>query len=302
MNAISQLHPADEAEQEKAECRTRHRYVCQELIDLGMKLARRAAQRALDEDDDAQAAQNQAAHNTRPPNTAPTPSARDPNLAFTRLSCSVRLAVTLEARIVNNFFARAPATRAPASSANAGPADAQARSQNLANLQAAADHGILSSALGGMMANRDDRWQLQETFDDIIEDTLSAFPDDSLPAHFARACRALDIEPDLAALPPDLAEFLAPPQRPAPGSPKGQADQAANHTPPSHQPAETTPHSTQPPNPPDRAEPATAIQAPKPANATQANQTWPLPTAPNPGRPNHAPPIPAPPDRWPRAC
>ncbi len=199
MNAYTSPQQTEEAER-----RARHLSVCQELIDLGLKLARAAAQRALDAHE-----QSQPDH---PADTQNQTQARDPNLAFTRLSASVRHAVALEARIAGNAFARP----APAPHPGTTPDEA------LEDLLTAADHGALSSALTRLTDHREDRWQLQETLADIIEDTLTTFPDDPLPTHFARACLALNIQPDLTMLPPDLASLVAssPPDRwprPQPG-------------------------------------------------------------------------------------
>ncbi len=176
---------------EAAQRRTRHLSVCQELIDIGMKLARAAAERALDSHEQAKAA-----------NTPHTPPVRDPDLTFNRHAAGVRQAVALEARVANNAFARPVAAAAAQDSAST--------DHKLQQFRSALDRGTLEDALTQLTDDHAESWQLQETFGDIIEDTLSAFPDDPLSAHFARACLALDIEPDLASLPPDLAALLEP--------------------------------------------------------------------------------------------
>ncbi len=184
MNAYTDIPQPDEAER-----RARHLAVCQELIDLGMVLARNAAQRAVDAHEEAQ---------TTP--TQETQQPRDPNLAFTRLAACVRHAVALEARIASNAFARP----APASGHDTGPG------LDLAEIYDVLQRETLNKALIHLTAEREDRWDLQQTFHDIIDDTFTAFPADPLLAHFTRACVALDIAPDIAALPPGLAGELAP--------------------------------------------------------------------------------------------
>ncbi len=177
---------------DEAQRRTRHLSVCQELIDLGMKLARAAAERALYAHEQATAASTQASQ---------TPPPRDPDLTFSRLAAGVRQAVTLEARLASNAFARLATAAAP---------DTASTDRKLAEFRGALDRGTLEDALTHLTDDHADSWQLQQTFGDIIEDTLSAFPDDALSAHFARACLALGIAPDLASLPPDLGALLEP--------------------------------------------------------------------------------------------
>ena len=84
MNAIQAI-PREEAHDRTA----RHLDQCKELADLSMQLARKAAQKALQEADSAE----------KPEATAP----RKPNatLLFTRLAACARATIALEARIAN---------------------------------------------------------------------------------------------------------------------------------------------------------------------------------------------------------
>ncbi len=61
-----------------------------------------------------------------------------------------------------------------------------------------------------------DRTELQATIRDIVNDSLTAFPDQHVSTHFHRVCEALDIAADRLALPPHLESQLRPPDHPPP--------------------------------------------------------------------------------------
>ncbi len=163
-----------------------------------MQLTRAAATRAL------AAAEAEAAHPTpasthpaTPDAASPIPRTPDPNLAFARLASAVRQAVKLEAQIAAGVFTRAPA-------ATAHP------ELDVAALNRAADHGLLSSGLRRLTETHPDRYALHETIQDTIEETLADHPEDPLPTHFARACQILGLTPDFSSFPDHLVEFLHP--------------------------------------------------------------------------------------------
>ena len=98
--------------QSQEERTARHLSACQELAELGMQLARIAAQKALRD--------WQAEEATRPGETPPaTTRSADPSLTFTRLSLAVRQAITLEAQIAAGpeAFLRPTARSAPRAAA-----------------------------------------------------------------------------------------------------------------------------------------------------------------------------------------
>ncbi len=196
LNAISpQTHT------EEAERRQRHLSVCQEIIDLGMKLTRAAAQRALD------AAEEEAQPHARPASTtaeAPNPNhrPRDPNLTFSRLSRGVLQAVTLEAQIAAGAFNRAAVPRLAAST---GTAEQDARVQQLC---AVVNRGLVTQGLHRLTETHPDRWSLGEAIEDAVDDSLAGYPDDPLSAHFTRACQALDLTATLEGFPDYLVEAL----------------------------------------------------------------------------------------------
>ena len=185
MNAISPLPPA-----ELEECRARHLAVCQELIDLGMKLTRRAAAQAIEA----------AEAPTPEPDEHPAPQ-RDHNLAFARLSRSVRQSVTLEAQIVVNAFARPGSIQ---------PGPHACTEDELDEIRAVLDRDAINHAFEGVIQTHPDRRQIAEILPRIIEGSFAAFPDHPLPTHFAHICRKVGVTPDGTTLPPHLTERLAP--------------------------------------------------------------------------------------------
>ncbi len=174
-----------------------------------MQLTRAAATRALAAAAEAEAAHPTPAstHPTTPDAASPTPRTPDPNLAFTRLACAVRQAVKLESQIAAGAFARAPAAACP--------------QHNLEDLTRAADHGLVSDALHRLTENHPDRWDLRETLDEAIEDTLATYPEDLLSTHFVRACHTLGLTPSLTGFPDFLVETLHPLPTSWPPSPDG---------------------------------------------------------------------------------
>ncbi len=103
LNAVTPLAEPAEAAQ-AARRKSRHLAQCEELAELGLSMARHTAAIAL-------------AQPIPEPTPEPTPApiAQQPNhaIAFARLACAVRHAITLEARIAADAFQpRAPAARA----------------------------------------------------------------------------------------------------------------------------------------------------------------------------------------------
>ena len=122
MNALTPI-----AIQSQEERTARQLSACQELAELGMQLARIAAQKALRDWQAEEAAQ---------PGETPRATTRsaDPSLTFVRLSLAVRQAITLEAQIAAGpeAFLRpasrsAPPRRHPAGPGRATPPRPQAR-------------------------------------------------------------------------------------------------------------------------------------------------------------------------------
>ncbi len=179
------LYPDEEAPR-----RERHLAIAQELIDLSIELTRYAAQRV------------RAAHEESLTSPAPQPPARDPDLTFHRLAACTRHCVALEAQIANNAFAQ-PASR------QATPRQAATPGIDLHEIAVFLNRETIATALTHLTEHREDRQDLSESFDAIIEDTFSAFPEDPLCAHFNHACQALGIPPNLAALPARLAAEIA---------------------------------------------------------------------------------------------
>ncbi len=202
LNAISPQTHISEARRE------RHLAVCQEIIELGMKLTRSAARRALEADEDEAQRRADAANTapTRPEPAPPNPRASDPSLTFHRISRTVLHAVAIETEIANGTF-RAPAFSASTSRALADDDQAEAR---LKDLCAAANRGVVADGLRRLAEHRPDRWALHDAIEDTVEESFADHPDDALPAHFARACQTLGLAPTLEGFPEDLIEALSP--------------------------------------------------------------------------------------------
>ncbi len=175
------------------------------MRDLGLQLARAAAARAL------------AAHEqTEPSEATPTPKPADPDLAFARHSRSVRQSVELWEKITSNTFARRTQTQTQTSNFDPDPDlydDLCNHPQTQKPAYCELDRGNLHEAVGTLAAAHPNNAEICETLDEIIEETLTAHPDDHLSANFARICQAYDIEPDRFRLQPHLESQLRPPVR-----------------------------------------------------------------------------------------
>ena len=202
-------HPP-QAPNEEAERRQRHLSVCQEVMDLSMKLTRVAARRALDAADDE--AQARAANpDPTPEPLQPTPKTRDLNLAFTRVSRIALQAVTLEARIAAGAFNRAGASRAPAD------VSTQEEDARIHSLCAALDRDLVVHGLERLTETHPDRQALRQSAEDALDDSLADHPEEPLSAHFARVCQALNLTPTVEGFPDYLVEALHP-EPPPPGA------------------------------------------------------------------------------------
>ncbi len=193
---------------------------CLELRDLGMALARAAAARALAAHDQPHPTQ-QPAPATKPPTPQPALAAKpaDPDLAFARHSRSVRQSVELWEKIVNNTFARRPQSPHPAWSEPAYP-DLDADLDDTLEDEyerprfSVGDAGNLYEAVGNLALISPAHNAIPETLPEIIEETLTAHPDDHLSTNFARICEIFGIAPDRSRLQPHLESQLRPPPHP----------------------------------------------------------------------------------------
>ena len=197
------------------ERRARHLSVCQELIDLGLKLARAAAQRALDSagaepGERATKRSKASATSSEPADEQNAARAPDPALAFTRLSRCLQQSVTLEARIAADAF-RAPASRAPvsrkAAEASANTARFDAETLELVHV---VNRVAVSDGLHRLTEDHPDRWSLYYTIEETVEKSLADYPDDPLCTHFARTCAIFGLTPNLTGFPDHLIECLSP--------------------------------------------------------------------------------------------
>ena len=196
LNAIPP-HPDPQAQQ-----RAENLAACLEMRDLGLQLARAAAARAL------------AAHESpTAPESPPAPKQPDPDLAFARHSRSVRQSVELWEKITSNTFVRRPHQSWTGSSNFDPDPDLDGPYDDQKPAYCVADPGNLYEAVGNLALIDPNHAAIPENLPDIIEETLTAHPDDHLSANFARVCQFYGIEPDRFRLQPHLESQLRPPVR-----------------------------------------------------------------------------------------
>ena len=204
LNAI----PPPPTDPTQAQHRAENLAACLEMRDLGLQLARAAAIRAL-----AAHEQSQAVPAPETSDSPPTPKQADPDLAFARHSRSVRQSVELWEKITSNTFARRPAAQTWSDSSNFNPdpyldlLDDNSEQPPYSEL----DRGNLYEAVGNLALIHPAYAEIPETLNEIIEQTLTAHPDDHVSVNFARVCQAYDIAPDRTRLQPHLESQLRPP-------------------------------------------------------------------------------------------
>ncbi len=168
-----------------------------------MQLARAAAARVL-------AAQEQP---QTTPNPTPTAKPADPDLAFARHASGVRQAVELWEKITNNTFARRPHPAQTCAEPPDPDLDLDACLDDLEEPPAfsVADQGNLYEAVATLALHHSSHAAIPETLPEIIEQTLTAHPDDHLSTNFARICKIFGITPNRHLLLPHLESQLRPP-------------------------------------------------------------------------------------------
>ncbi len=188
MNAISPIPlPASRAA-EAEERRARHLEACREMFEHGMALMRRAAARALAEDEP-------------PPEPAATPAppepARrtDPNIAFTRLCRAVRQTMLLECRIAAGEPACAP-TAAPHNFA------AAASPRRMA----------LKRGLDEASANHPEAARLRRALYERMDHELADDPDETadLETLLVLICKDFGLTPDYSRMPDEILDIYGP--------------------------------------------------------------------------------------------
>jgi hypothetical protein len=203
LNAISPCQPDDDAERTKRQMR-----MCAELADLGMKLARGAAARALadwaerEEPATAEAlsepeiaAPTRLAAAAKPPRAvggavrASTAKPTDPAVIFTRLAACVRDLIGLEVRL-----AAGPATP--------GGGATKSRGTSLA-LRADPRRADLHNVFRRITEHHPDRTELLRETTARVDEDLANDPDRTLDLSniFFSICEDFGIEVDLARLP-----------------------------------------------------------------------------------------------------
>ncbi len=186
-----------------------------ELRDLGMALARAAAARALAAHEQTLTPQDQTQRTAKSPTPEPqqpTPKPADPDLAFARHSRSVRQSVELWEKITNNSFARSPRqTWSEPSYPDLDPDLDDALYDYEPPLFSEGDAGNLYEAVSNLARLSPAHDAAPETLLEVIEETLTAHPDDHLSANFARICEIFGLTPDRSLLQPHLESQLRPP-------------------------------------------------------------------------------------------
>ncbi len=207
LNAIPPTPPDLTQAQHRAE----NLAACLEMRDLGLKLARAAAARALAAHEQTQTPE--AAPEPATPNTAQAAKPTDPDLAFARHSRSVRQSVELWEKITNNSFARHPQSprQTWSESPDFDPDLDGILSDDETTPYSEADRGNLYEAVANLSLISPAHEAIPETLNHTIEETLAAHPTDHLSTNFARICQAYNITPDRTRLQPHLESQLRPP-------------------------------------------------------------------------------------------